>query len=60
MYNFTYMWNLQNKVNEQIKTHRQREEIPTDTKNRLQFARGGLEVGEMGEEGSSYKIYKLC
>ena len=46
-YDFTYMWNLKNKTNEQTKQKRNR---LIDTENKLVVARGE-EGGEMNEIG---------
>ena len=52
LYNFTYMWNIKNKINRQTKqkqTHRE---------NKLRVARweGLMRMGEMGEGSKKYKL----
>ena len=52
-YDFTYMWNLKNKINEQTEQ--------TDSKTQTTFGQlpDQNEVGGMGEKGKEIKKHKL-
>lgn len=54
-YVFTYMWNLQSKINKKSKPNRSRL-INTENRQLVTMWRGGMgEVGE-GERGTNFKL----